>query len=71
MSEKKSVNWIDYVAPQKRVFDASLDLPSHDDIANVAHTLWEARGGGDGGALDDWLEAQRLFQEPSGKGHAA
>jgi hypothetical protein len=67
MSEKKPTNRTDYVAPQERVFDARLDLPSHDDIANVAHTLGEARGGGDGGAIDDWLEAQRLFQEPSGK----
>jgi hypothetical protein len=72
MSEKKPMNRSDYVAPQeKRPVDASLNAPSHDEIARLAHAIWEARGGGDGGALDDWLGAERLLQEHSRKGQAA
>jgi hypothetical protein len=74
MSEKKPTNRSEYIAPQDRVFGTSLDLPSRDDIANLAYTLWEARGGGDGRAEEDWLEAERTLQEqskPTGKGHAA
>jgi len=74
MQEKKPVNRSDYVAPLETAVDRSLILPSHDDIANLAHALWVARGGGDGGAEEDWLEAERMLQErsnPSSKGHAA
>jgi hypothetical protein len=56
--------------PHERVFHP----PSHDDIAKLAHALWEARGGGDGGAEEDWLEAERqLLQQnqPISKGHTA
>lgn len=35
----------------------------HDAIAKLAHALWEARGGGDGSAEQDWLEAERRLQE--------
>ena len=35
----------------------------HDEIAKLAHALWEARGGGDGFAEQDWLEAERRVQE--------
>lgn len=66
MSEKKSVNRSDYVASQERS-----DAPSRDDIARLAYALWEARGGGDGGAEDDWLEAEQQLQERTAKGHAA
>jgi hypothetical protein len=72
MSEKKPTNRSEYVAPHETEVDRS--LPSHDDIANLAHALWEARGGGDGGAEEDWLEAERTLQEqskPTSKGHAA
>jgi hypothetical protein len=72
MSEKKPTNRSEYVAPHETDVDRS--LPSHDDIANLAHALWERRGGGDGGAEEDWLEAERMLQEqskPTSKGHAA
>ena len=46
-----STNRSDYIAP------------SHDDIAALAHALWEARGGGDGRAEEDWLEAERMLSE--------
>ena len=74
MSEKKPTNRSEYVAPHESVVERSLVLSSHDDIANLAHALWEARGGGDGGAEEDWLEAERMLQEqskPTSKGHAA
>jgi hypothetical protein len=74
MSEKKPTNRSEYVAPQDRVFSTSLNLPSRDDIANLAYTLWEARGGGDGRAAEDWLEAERMLQEqskPTSKGQSA
>jgi hypothetical protein len=69
MSTKPS----DYDTPE-RIVDVSLDPPPHDDIAKLAYALWEARGGGDGGAEEDWLEAERqLLQQnqPLSKGHAA
>ncbi|HXA64637.1 MAG TPA: DUF2934 domain-containing protein [Bryobacteraceae bacterium] len=73
MSEKKPVNRSDYVAPQEtRLVDASLNAPSHDEIEQLAHALWEARGGGDGEAEEDWLQAERLLREKqNSKSHAA
>ena len=74
MSEKKPTNRSEYVATQETAFDRSLVLPSHDDIANLAYVLWEDRGGGDGRAEQDWLDAERILQpqsKPTGKGHAA
>jgi hypothetical protein len=71
MSEKKPTNRSEYVAPHESAVDRSLVLPSHDDIANLASALWEARGGGDGRAEDDWLEAERILQHQSSKAHAA
>jgi hypothetical protein len=35
----------------------------HDEIARLAYWLWVARGGGDGLAEQDWLEAERRLQE--------
>ena len=35
---------------------------SHEDIARLAYTLWEARGGGQGSADEDWLEAERQLR---------
>ena len=71
MFEKKPTNRSEYVAPYESAVERSLVLPSHDDIANLAYALWEDRGGGDGGAEEDWLEAERMLQAQSSKGHAA
>jgi len=74
MSEKKPTNRSDYVAPHGTDVDRRIVPPSHDDIANLAYALWEDRGGGDGRAEQDWLEAERMLQEqskPTSKGHAA
>jgi Protein of unknown function (DUF2934) len=35
---------------------------SHDEIAKLAYALWEGRGGGDGFAEKDWLEAEQRLQ---------
>jgi hypothetical protein len=35
----------------------------HDEITRLAYALWEAHGGGDGFAEQDWLEAERRLQE--------
>jgi len=46
-------------------------MPSHEDIARLAHALWEARGSGDGGANQDWFEAERQLRAAQSKGQAA
>ncbi len=33
--------------------------PTHDEIARLAYSYWEARGGSGGSALEDWLRAER------------
>ena len=71
MSDKKPMNRSDQVAPHESVFDRDLALPSHNEIATLAHMLWERRGGGDGGALDDWFQAERRLQLQGSKFHAA
>jgi hypothetical protein len=75
MSEKKPTNRSEYVAPQdQRAIDRKPNPPSHDEIAKLAHALWEDRGGGDGRAEEDWLEAERMLlqqNKPASKGHAA
>jgi len=39
---------------------------THEDIAQRAYALYEARGREDGHALDDWLQAEReLLEEQS------
>ncbi len=35
----------------------------HEEIAKLAYAIWESRGGGDGGAEQDWFEAERRLQE--------
>ena len=32
--------------------------PSHEEIAQMAYSIWEARGGGDGSPEQDWLAAE-------------
>jgi Protein of unknown function (DUF2934) len=50
------------IAPTKSAREESAVL-LHDEIARLAYVLWEARGGGDGLAEQDWLEAERRLQE--------
>jgi hypothetical protein len=61
MSQKKPVNRSDYISPQEKLpVGASIKVPSHDGIERLAQTLWESRGEADGGAEEDWFEAERL-----------
>jgi len=41
--------------------------PSQQDIAKLAHALWEERGMPDGSAEEDWIEAVRQLrgEQPS------
>jgi hypothetical protein len=37
--------------------------PKHEDIENLAHALWEARGRPSGSPETDWFEAERLLSQ--------
>lgn len=39
------------------------NVPSHDDIARLAHRLWEERGCPEGSPDEDWLRAEALLQD--------
>ena len=56
----KAVDLTDSVAT---AFDDSTSAsPTHGDIAALAYALWEERGGGDGRADEDWLQAERQLR---------
>ena len=38
---------------------ATIDIPTHDEIAQRAFVIYERRGAANGSDLDDWLEAER------------
>jgi len=40
------------------------EQPAREEIAKLAYSLWEARGGGDGSAEQDWLQAERQLRKP-------
>lgn len=40
--------------------------PSHDEIARLAYSYWEGRGGQGGSADDDWFRAERELRERAG-----
>lgn len=50
-------------APQS-MGDTSAASPDRERVAMRAYELYLARGGGEGGALDDWLAAEREFMDP-------
>ena len=37
--------------------------PSHDEIARLAYSYWEARGGRGGSPVEDWFDAERKLME--------
>jgi hypothetical protein len=39
------------------------NVPSHEDVAGLAYSFWEARGRQGGSALDDWLRAERELKQ--------
>ena len=58
---KKSVSVAD-LGTAEPDFIRNTISPSHEDIAILAYALWEERGGGDGGAEQDWFEAERQLR---------
>ena len=38
--------------------DDQTNAPTHAHIADLAYSYWEARGGQDGSAWDDWFRAE-------------
>jgi len=38
---------------------SSTARPSHDEIARLAYSYWEARGGQGGSPMADWFDAER------------
>ena len=67
MPEKKPVGRSDDGAGEESL----AATPSHDDIARLAYALWEERGGGEGSAEQDWLEAESRLQQTRVKAEAA
>jgi hypothetical protein len=41
-----------------RVIEEPKAVPTDEQIANLAYSLWEARGGPDGSPEEDWLAAE-------------
>ncbi len=46
---------------------AGPDSPSHDQIAFLAYSYWEARGYQGGSPEEDWLRAERALSSGAGK----
>ncbi len=43
----------------KATVGTEVSAPTHRQIAELAYSYWEARGGQGGSALEDWLRAER------------
>jgi len=39
------------------------NTPTHEEIAVLAYSLWEARGCPEGSPEEDWLNAERVLNE--------
>ncbi len=39
--------------------EEAIDAPSHDEVAELAYSYWEARGGHGGSAWEDWFRAEQ------------
>jgi Protein of unknown function (DUF2934) len=69
MLARKPVARSDDVAGE--VKPGSVVTASDEDIARLAYALWEARGGGDGSADEDWFEAERQLRVQEAKDQVA
>jgi len=51
--------------PLEEQTSVNVGLPAYDDIAQLAHQLWEfrIRNNANGSAEQDWLEAERQLQD--------
>ena len=53
------------VQPRSQALDSHFPPvlgPSHDEISQMAYSIWEARGGVGGSAEEDWLLAEAALQ---------
>ena len=56
---------------RKRIIAAAPEVPAGAatpdpaEVARLAYSYWESRGGGNGSADEDWLRAERELQERS------
>ena len=57
----KSDKHVTIVAPLESLNGTAYEssCPSHDEIARLAYSYWEARSGQDGTPEEDWLKAER------------
>jgi hypothetical protein len=69
MPEKKPAGNIEDITGE--VNRDSPTAASHEEIARLAYILWQARGGCDGEAEQDWFEAERQLRVPEERIHAA
>ena len=47
-----------------------MQMPTHEQIANLAYQLWQQRGCPDGSPEVDWERAMRVLEEPPGGDNA-
>jgi hypothetical protein len=48
------------IVPQKAMTaDDEMTAPTHADVAELAYSYWEARGGTGGSPWDDWFRAEQ------------
>ena len=69
--EKNPVSGTDLLTAESDFRTDATTTPSHEDIASFAYALWQERGGGYGGADQDWFEAERQLRTPESKAQAA
>ncbi len=69
--EKKPVDRADSLSAESDFSKDRATTPSHEDIATLAYMLWEERGSSDGGADQDWFEAEQQLREPLRKAKSA
>lgn len=48
--------------------EATLEQPTYDEIAVRAYQCWQERGGGEGGAEDDWRRAEEELRTKRAQG---
>lgn len=54
---------IDEAAAAVLMPDDELSAPTHEEIAELAYSYWEARGGHGGSPWEDWFRAERELME--------
>ena len=67
MAKPRKTNQEDSGAPAptapQNVGDTTAAAPDRDRIAERAYELYQERGGGEGRAMDDWLDAERELNQ--------